>query len=297
MLELPRNPQDIISLADWLELFALKSGDQNASAGDLINAVQIPLGKERAKESSLEVLLELENRAKGADVAYPFEIVGGGVLQAKQDLKAHVAYIFCLLLSYFGWKLKKGASINPRLLFEDLASLAARQFIQGDVIKFGTSRYKSGVSGFKTAIQLICSKLGEGQTLRPHKTLRKKDDHVDLVAWKGFSDGRESKLILFGQCATGEDWADKISEMQPDHFWDHWMIESKSSPLGRSFYIPHRITYREEWLYTARYAGILFDRCRVAYWVWPDNSSVLSDLRFTRWCTSIFPPLKSKFLS
>jgi hypothetical protein len=67
------------------------------------------------------VLLEIESRAKGADVAYPFEIVGSSVLQTKGNLKAHVAYIFCLLLSYFGWKSKKKAPVNPRLLFEKLS--------------------------------------------------------------------------------------------------------------------------------------------------------------------------------
>lgn len=295
MLALPRNAEDVISVADWLELVALESGDQNASSGDLINALQIPLGKKKAQEISLEVLLEIEDRIKGADKAYPFEIRGSNILQAKQNLKEYVAYIFCLLLSYFGWIQKKKAPNNPRLLFEDLASVAAKQYIQGEVIKFGTSRRNSGVSGFGEAIQLLCLQLGEGQGLRPNQTLSKQDDHVDLVVWKGFDDGRESKLILFGQCATGENWTGKVTELQPDPFWDHWMLEPKVSPLGRSFYIPHRVPYREEWIYHARYAGILFDRCRVAYWSWRDNDSVLSDSRFIDWCIFTFPVLKKCF--
>ena len=294
MPELPRTLEDVISLADWLELVALESGDSNASSGDLTNAVQIPLGKVKAEELSLEVLIELEDRVKAADNAYPFQIRSSSVLETKDNLREYIPYIFCLLLSYFGWKQVKHAPINPRLLFEDLACMAAKQYVQGEVIQFGTSRRDSGVSAFSEAINSLCKAFGEGQGLRPNKTLHKQDDHVDLVAWKNFKDGRESKLVLFGQCATGDNWTKKVSELQPDSFWDHWMLESKVSPLGRSFYIPHRVPYREEWVYYARYSGILFDRCRVAYWAKEDSNRVLSDSRFIDWCLLTYPVLENK---
>lgn len=145
-------------------------------------------------------------------------------------------------------------------------------------------------------ITLLCRNLGEGQGLRTKKTLNKKDDHVDLVGWKDFKDRHESKFILFGQCATGEDWPSKVCELQPYPFCGHWMIESMVSPLGRSFYIPHRIPYREEWIHHARNAGILFDRCRVAYWAWKDNNSILNDSRFIDWCISTYPILRNSGL-
>jgi hypothetical protein len=112
------------------------------------------------------------------------------------------------------------------------------------------------------------------------------------VAWRGFHDNRESKLVIFGQCATGQDWPEKVSELQPEAFWDHWMLVSQVSPLERSFFIPHRVRDEgegETWRYYARYAGILFDRCRVAYWAWTDNSAVLNDTRYLSYCESVFP--------
>ena len=294
MFELPRDTEGVTTLADWLELLALKSGDRNSSAGDLVNALQIAVGSERAEQLSLEVFLEIEERAQATGDAYPFCLSGGrvSVLQAKEEQTRYVAYVFCLCLSYFGWQQRSGAPINPRLLFEDLACIAARQYIQGDVVNFGTSRRCAGNAGFGEAITELCIRLGEGQGLRPIRTLQKKDDHVDLVAWRDFEDDRESKLILFGQCATGENWKSKLSELQPQAFWDHWMLEAKVSPLGRSFFIPHRIHDEgdgETWRYCARNAGILFDRCRVAYWAWTDNNAVLGDARYLQWCQSVFP--------
>jgi hypothetical protein len=101
------------------------------------------------------------------------------------------------------------------------------------------------------------------------------------------------KLILFGQCAGGEYWENKTFEMQPDKFWANWMLDSQISPLVRTFYVPHRINCEEldYWTITVRDAGILFDRCRVAYWAFQDNARVVTDARYYAWCRSIFPSL------
>lgn len=290
-LELPTDYLDMIALADWVELQALGAADQNMSAGDLQDALQIVIGSSRAEELTIETFLELEDRLRAAGEAYPFAIVRGRILQAKPDFAKHIAYIFCLFLSYFGWKPERGDNTNPRLLFEDLCCVAARQYLQGSVYQFGTSRRSGGVASFSEAVKELCILLGEGTGIRPINTLNKKDDHVDLVAWRSFSDGRESKLILFGQCASGDNWEDKVSELQPDFFWSHWMQESQISPFCRSFFIPHRIAYEdgEKWRYITRYAGVFFDRCRVAHFAWMDNDKLIADTRYSEWCNSVFP--------
>lgn len=289
-LELPLD-LNIIALADWLELKALVAGDRNASAGDLQNALRIVLGFSQAEELTVETFFELEARLEASSEAYPFNMEKSRILQTKSTVNRYAAYIFCLCLSYFGWKQEKGEKINPRLLFEELSCIAAKQYLQGEVYQFGTSRRESGISSFRDAVNELCIILGEGSGIRPVNVLNKKDDHVDLVAWRDFRDRRESKLILFGQCASGYDWEEKVSELQPDKFWSHWMKDSEVSPLGRSFFIPHRIAYEdgEKWRYITRYAGIIFDRCRIAYWAWMDNDRVVSDSRYMKWCNSILP--------
>lgn len=286
MLELPEDCTDPIALADWLELFALKSPGQNASGGDLISALQIPFDQDKAQEMSLLVIAEIEERIRATGEAYPFELIRGRMIQAKGHLGKYAAYLFCLFLSYFKWRQEKKAPINPWLLFEDLACVAARQYVQGEVLQFGTSR-KKGIAAFSDAVKTLTIKLGEGGGFRDQLSLSKKDDHVDLVAWKDFKDDRTSKFILFGQCAAGANWEGKLGELDPQAFWKQWMVDGEVSPLTKSFYVPHRIS-EERWDYCGRYAGILFDRCRVAYWAWSNNDAVLHESRYITWCRSVF---------
>ena len=292
MIGLPKDCQSILDLADWLELSALSASDGNASAGDLLNAIQISVGSELAEKLMLDVLSEIDARRKAADEGYPFVLHYARMLQIKSDLTRCMPYIFCLYLSYFGWRQQANAAVNPRLLFEHLSCVAAKQYLQGEYVLFGTSRRILGVSGFAQAVNEPCSRLGEGVGIRSTNTLHKKDDHVDLVAWRDFKDGWESKVILFGQCASGENWPEKVFELQPDAFWGHWMAESKISPLCKSFFIPYRILYDdgEEWKYYARATrAVLFERCRIAYWAWTDYESIRGDQRYRAWCDSVLP--------
>ena len=101
MLSLPKkNPTDTIQLADWLEIYALISGDKNSSRGDLESALRAaslfePEGDEAIQQKLLEVFQELEDRTKSADHAYPFHLEGG-VLSAKECWEEYPAYVFCL---------------------------------------------------------------------------------------------------------------------------------------------------------------------------------------------------------
>ena len=124
---------------------------------------------------------------------------------------------------------------------------------------------------------------GRGNGFREQDTLARKDDRVNIVAWKEFHDRNTSKLIMFGQCAGGaEDWKEKVTDLKPDAFWGQWVRDANVSPHLRSFYIPHRVD-RKHWDFHARYAGIMFDRCRIAYWAFRDNATVLRDPRYGRW--------------
>ena len=295
---LPGTPTDVIKLADWLEIYALISADGNSSRGDLERALkrasvfQTAHGDEAndIEEVGAQVFLELEERAKAAGDAYPFEL-SGGLVRLRGKPNKFPAYIFCLILSYFKWKATKGAAVDPWRLFEELSCSAAGRYMQGDVFWLAS---RSGVSksrrtgqptAFQQGVDGLCSALGEGQGFKKQPTLNRQDDKVDLVAWRGFADDRPSKLVMFGQCAAGENWSEKTAEMQPDVFWDQWMLDGKVSPLLRSFYIPHRIP-RNAWEFRARSTGILFDRCRIAYWT-SSAAEVASDPRYMRWCGSI----------
>lgn len=267
MLELPANdPTGTLRLADWLELSAIISPDYNTSRGDLESVLRRYSFAElhdsvAIEEKIIEVFDELDQRSKAALEAYPFELSYRGVLQLKSDnWQNFPVYIFCLCLSYFGTDHNE-----PRKLFEQVSCLAAKSYLQGSAVGFGFPRTELP-SSFPEAVTEICNLIGEGGAYNNQPSLNRKDAKLDLVAWKDFSDKSPSKLLMFGQCASGWDWEGKLEELQPRTFWDNWIQYPHVSPEPvRSFFIPHRVE-RNKWELVARSSGVLFDRCRVAFW-------------------------------
>ncbi len=284
MLELPSEIKDPIKLADWLELIALVAHDNNASYGDLsselrrsgayeINEENLEddgfFQDERIDEMCGEVFDELNHRAKSAEHSYPFEVDGSVLeLKSKSTWEDYAAYVFCLCLSYFGSPGGEGTNI-PRRLFEDMSKFAAQKFVGGDAVKMSPPREELP-SSFSDAINELCIRIGEGDGYKEQEDspLRPQDDRVDIVAWRHFPDNLPSKLILFGQCASNKHWAgwrSKLSDLDPDAFCDLWMLSRLTTTPLKSFFVPHRIN-GGRWTYAAKYAGILFDRCRISFW-------------------------------
>ena len=290
MIELPADIKNVNSLSDWVELCALEQDDNIFSFNDVTNALQIGLGSAEAKELSYEAFIELEKRKLYSGEAYPFNLKSAHLLSVNRTKEAHLPYLFCLFISYYGGNNKLN-NVDPRLLFEELSGIAAKNYFDGQVYIFGTSRKNKGQKIFAEAVNELASKIGEGVGIRNIRTLSKKDDHVDLVAWKDFIDKRESKLVVFGQCATGKNWKDKLSELDAPAFWSQWLKESNVSPLFRSFFIPFCLTddeNGEEWKYCGRYGGIFFDRCRVSYWASRSPHSFGNNSAFRKWSNQFF---------
>ena len=143
--------------------------------------------------------------------------------------------------------------------------MSAKNYIGGKVVVFGTScRESSGhKKRFATSVNNLAEMLGEGDGFHEQSTFQAKDSKLDLVAWKGFNDERPSQVILFGQCAAGGNWTEKLTELNPRVFWDQWMSRGRVSSLLRSVFIPHRVHDAARWEMRARAARLLFDRSRV----------------------------------
>lgn len=281
MFELPEDPTNPLNLADWLEINALLAPDRNSSRGDLERGLRRAALSEMEDDDAIERMIldtfgELEERLKSADNAYPFDLDNQGVVTCKSDPHHFPEYVFCLCLSYFGSK-EVRSNLNPRKLFEQISCFAAKMYLQGNVIGFGAPRQDMPTS-FSEAVDKLCQLIGEGGGFGGRPTLNRKDDALDLVAWKDFNDRRSSKLLMFGQCASGKNWEEKVAELNPKAFWGHWVLGSFVSPEPlRSFFIPHRID-SEKWDFTARKAGLLFDRCRIAFWARQENADYSSHI-------------------
>ena len=272
MLSLPKkNPTDTIQLADWLEIYALISGDQNSSRGDLESALRTaslfePEGDEAVQRKLLEVFQELEDRTTSASQSYPFSLEGN-LLSVKKEWHEFPAYVFCLCLSYFGVKQTKGSKAFPRRWFEHISRDALKYYLGGEGLRFGYPRLKDEIPiSFENAINFVCTRMKEGGSYRNGGLPDRKDDAVDIIAWKNFPDQLPGKLIVFGNCATEKDWeGSKKTELVPAAFCDDWMTDKPKCEVIKSLFIPHRVERRRFTSHLKR-AGIIFDRCRVSYW-------------------------------
>jgi hypothetical protein len=260
---------DPIQLADWMEIFSLMSGDRNSSGGDLASVLTVtslmdPERSDAIDAKVADVFTELEARALAAGSGYPF-LVEHGYLEAREDWPEFSAYVFCLLLSHLRWTRPKGSAFFPQRMFESLCVEVARQWINGQGIRFGAPRRKEEMPpSFAKAIDVLClDHLREGKGFKHEETPEWRGDYgVDIVAWRDWPDQLPGKLVLFGNCASGDDWDSKRTELLPELLQKRWM-NGPDSPVIRAFFVPHRIAAKE-WRATVQEAGILFDRCRIA---------------------------------
>jgi len=273
---------DSLRLADWLELYAITSSDSNSSRGDLDSALRTTSHSELGSDDEieqkiLEVFGEFEQRAKAAGEAYPFDIDFRGILRLKAGgWEAFPVYTFCLCLSYYPLR---ETHIGPKI-FEQVSCLAARGYLRGRAVGFGSPRVGLS-SSFADAITELCNLVGEGGGYLKQSSLSRQDDTLDLVAWKDFEDKRPSKILMFGQCGAGRNWSEKLGDLQPDAFWKQWMQLATISPDPiKSFFTPYRVGWRL-WEFQARRAGILFDRCRIAYWAHQEEADHSSLIEWT----------------
>lgn len=281
---LPSDLTDQISLADWLELLALISPDNNASHGDLERELT-RAGVDNSETICNSTLGELNQRVIAAGSNYPFTF-SGSLLKLKNGWQSFTPYVFCLLLSYCEDAKKKVNKLNHEVMFENLSCLAVRKYIDGEVLRFGSPRHNDPLpSSFTEALTMVCGKVGEWSCSTVARTLRQKDGKLDLIAWKSFPDRQIGKLVLFGHCASGKNWNDKISELDPNGFCSQWLGGDKS-PIVKSFFIPHRIT-SEIFENRAILAKLFFDRCRIAYWTDNDEFCRVTSNKNIQWCKSI----------
>lgn len=198
--------------------------------------------------------------ACGSNDGYPFKITQDGLFFHKDSSPA---YQFQLLVT-LGKKNTCTDADSAHKLFEKLSAAAAGQYL-GDSntsVVFGFPR-SDLPRAFRDAVNQLAELLQEGMECRARPDIQKaKDDKLDVVAWKEFPDRRASKLILFGQCAIGRHWNQKINELHPGK----WCKKNFVGPLAvdpiPAFFVPRTLSEGD-----ATNAGtdqILFDRCRIS---------------------------------
>jgi hypothetical protein len=274
---LPSPEDDIHEIADFAEIECIKKKDKTVSAREVISALDklddhrytdgVP--EVEALESRVEdAINEIEQRRKFCGVNYPFKIDEYGhviSLNPKVDKAIHEIYTFLLLATRLDMKnQRRHNQIDGALLFERLSEYVGKYYFgeRAESFLFGTS---SGSGNFEKKINLLIDQLREGGRFRNRNQIspdKYKDDTLDVVVWKSFSDGYQGKLIGFGQCKTGTHWKDTLKMQQPDIFCKQWFIDQPAVNPVRLFFISESIL-RSEWYHHTTNSGILFDRCRI----------------------------------
>ncbi len=244
---------------------------ENGEAGeDVADEPERTERKSQYEAAADGAFLEVSDRvaACGGEETYPFE-ASDNYLAVREQTERSV-YVFLLLLSAFGHDAGPTPGDGAKL-FEELAAQAAQTYLGGQM---GLARSK--VFGFPrrllpkdfgSALDDLCRTLGEGLGHRERPTSNdQKDAKLDVVAWREFPDSRRGKLIAFGQCATGANWAEKLTELQPPEWCRFWMRETPATLPVRFFFVPHRIA-EKDWFQTCVHGGVLFERCRIAHLV------------------------------
>ena len=284
MLPLSSLELEVTDLADWLELNALVGRAGQVSLNDLVRALKNgglgqSLGATRQDQTmqlegiAADVGRELAARSRLAAKGYPFKLKGSSLERIRRSTgPKYSTYAFCLLLSYMPWGQQRMSGHFPERTFEEIACMVASKYLCGEGIRFGWPRKSSVIaSEFGKAIGDLSRRIGEGHPTSGSQAVNSpKDEGLDVVAWRRL-DHRPGKLLIFGACATGHDWKNKLTELQPMEFCSAHLGGVWPTP-PKAFFTP-RIISEKDWQGSTRKAGMLFDRCRVSKLV-PDLPTI-----------------------
>ena len=273
MLPLPDGHNEPAELADWLEFNVLVGRGRQANLDDMRDALrtgalgysadEAPVG--RLEEIAADVQAEIASRAQRAQRAYPFHLKGSSLERRISSAdRCSSTYAFCLAVSFLSWEKQNLAGHFPARIFEEVSRLVAQQYLGGNALRFGWPRVTTELpSKFGDAVTKLCERMGEGAEYRPNDASGdEKDEGLDVVAWRSI-DERRGKLLLFGACATGQNWEHKLTELQPKRFCQTFLRDPVAPNPAKAFFTP-RVVPQESWRKYTNKAGMLFDRCRVS---------------------------------
>lgn len=260
-----------MSLTSLSKLFG-RNGENDYSRG-------VP-EEDMADEAAEETYLEIEQRKNACGGGYPFEITDRGytlrVTPAADSNPKCIVYKYLLLATRLNMQSDKvHAGIDGAQLFEEVAAESAREYLgpRAESMVFGAA---AGSAGFPGKVDALCGKMKEGGGFvsRNSASSNQKDGKLDVVAWKPFADKSPGQLVAFGQCKTGTNYRDSLSQLQPDSFCRKWLRSFPAVPPMRAFFISEALS-RSRWYDDVSDAGLLFDRCRIVEFCDGINEDVL----------------------
>ena len=248
------DPPPPSQVADWAEAAALSSRSAFKS-GDLKTAIALEsLSQPDIVEQA--AWNELEARAALFGNIWPFRIQGKTLRRQRPSPVDLDLYRFLVYLSL------GGAAQEDRTLFEVVITELIVHFGRLSSLHLGAPSSNGMDPSFRArvATYVAQSRMVEFEVKQaplPHD----QDLGVDAVTWIQFPDRRGGDLHFLAQCATGDDWKDKLHDLDLEIWKDH--IHWGVTPV-RLFAVPFVLNLPEtKWIRTAREAGLVLDRPRL----------------------------------
>jgi hypothetical protein len=210
----------------------------------------------------------LTRRSQLLNDAYPFALAPGGLAYRGSST---LVYEFCLCTSLAGNLTRGGFARIPRT-FERMAGQLAAAYLgpHGRCYRLGWPPLTDRPRKLRDAIRELHLETG-GWVWQALPALNNdqgprnvKDGGIDLVVWQPFGDQRVGQLFLLGQCACGNDWPDKLRDLDPEAFSLKWLrVMSYARDVIRFIAIPRHVPDEVDWVNSCATGGLLLDRIRL----------------------------------
>lgn len=257
---------DLTIICDWIESSALFV-DERLSQSDVIDMLcdmHIYQQKDFAAEKVEDAWNEIKRRLQWIDQAAPL-LVQSRHIQRKVGWEQALAHSFCLTVTclqyYKPWAHQFGSNYIEQ---GDLFEVLAKESLEA----LGWHAYRTGwasglhMKDFQTVVSGVSDCLGEPLINNTIVSFydKAKEEKLDIVCYKPFVDGRGGKPVFLMQCASGENWREKLKT--PDI--DVWakLITFSSNPQ-RAFAMPFALQNDEFFTTCNRVNGMLLDRYRL----------------------------------
>jgi hypothetical protein len=229
------------SYADIAELICLISNGY-VSANDILMRIKVKkkvqqkldgeIGLVEAEESDSEeswltVVFEyLDLRSRIYSDSYPFFIEKNGLrIKSKELTNSQKIYIYLLIAS----TLELFNKIQNELTsdFEIISEHVLTEFLpQAKVYGFGSNSHFKGNAQKK--IRELAAEINVDIRERIISQISKynsKEEGLDVVGWIPFEDKNPNTIVILGQCACGQNWANKQNETKRyDRFYDSYIL-------------------------------------------------------------------------
>lgn len=253
------------SICDWIELSVVFNGEITKAKIDHILTNNDYSGNSEDYINSMWKELKIRNRRYN-DVT-PMVIDDISVM-SNFNWQECPEYVLMLILSLEGngWKTQ-----HTGVIFERICKEVLEEYIGGQAKVVGFPK--------KVSVKQICADIDEDYI--QELPSRYKDRKLDVVGWKKI-DNRRNKLMILMQCAAGNDWRGKTTELQTEVWRDYIRFACKPT---RAFGFAH-VVDDELFFETGKEGGIIFDRLRIFRYLFNKNKIKDPSLRseVIKWC-------------